>query len=138
MFDGKFILAPLVASMRIANFIVQVVEFLDALVGLRLEIRLFFQDPADFLVEAGDATPQPYDMSGRILKLRQFSPKKLTSFQFVESLEDIAGVTQGVETQPVGRKGFKLCLYRAHLTLEPLKRSPDLLDLSVQRRQFLL
>ena len=137
-FDGKFILAPLVASMRIVNFIVQVVEFLEALVDMRLEIRLSFQGAADLLVEAGDATPQPFDMSGGILDLRQFSPEESTSFQFVESVEDIAGVPQGVETQPVDRKGFKLCLYRAHLTLELRKRSPDLLDLRVQRHQFLL
>ena len=137
-FDGKFMLAPLVASIRIVNFIVQVVEFIEASVRLRLEFRLFFEGPADFPVETGDATPKPYDMSGGILNLRQFSPEELTSFQFVESVEEIAGVPQGVETQPVGRKGFKLCLCRAHLTLQLRKRSPDLLDLRVQRRQFLL
>ena len=136
-FDGKFFLASLVASMRIPNFIVQVVKFLEALVALRLEIRLFFQGPTDFAVESGDATPQAYDMSGGILKLHCF-PEELTSSQFFESVKGIAGVPQGVETQPVDRKGFKLCLYRAHLTLELRKRSLDLLDLRVQRRQFLL
>ena len=120
------------------NFLVQAVEFIEALVDLRLEIRLFFQDPADFLVEAGDAAPQPCHMSGGILELRHVSPEELTGFQFVQSVEGIAGVPQGVETLPVGGKGFKLCLYRAHLAFEHRKRSPDLLDLRVQRRQFLL
>jgi hypothetical protein len=62
----------------------------------------------------------------------------LTSLQFVESVEEIADLPQGVETQSVDRKGFKLSLYRAHPNLEIPKRSPDLLDLRVQRRQFLL
>jgi hypothetical protein len=136
--DGEFFIAPLVAGMRIVYFIVQAVEFIEAPVRLCLETRLFFQDPADFPVEAGDVAPQPCDAPGGILDLRQFSPEELTGFQFVESVEEIAGVPQGVETEPVGGKGFKLCVYRTHLALELRQRSPGLFDLRVKRRQFLL
>ena len=136
--DGEFFLAPLVAGMRIVYFNVQAVEFIEAPVRLRLEMGLFFQDPADLPVEAGDVGPQPCDTPGGILDLRQFSPEELTGFQLVESVEEIAGLPQGVETEPVCGKGCKLCVYRAHLTLELCQRSPDLLDLRVKRRQFLL
>ncbi len=137
-YDGIFTVAPLVPIIRLVNFIFQAVEFVEALVRLRLEMRLFIQNPADFIVEAGDATPQPLHMSGGILDLRRLSPEELTGFQLVQPIKEIAGLPQGVETHPVRRKGFKLCLYRADLTLERRKPSPGLLDLRVQRRQFLL
>ena len=136
-FDDKFLLAPLVTGIRVVNFVVQAVEFVEALVDLSLELRLSFQDPADFLVEAGDAAPHPCDVSRGIVAPRHFSPEELAGLQLGEPIEDVAGLPQGVETLPVGGKGFQLSLCRAHLTLEPGERSPHLLDLRVQRRQFL-
>jgi hypothetical protein len=72
-----------------------------------------------------------------MLDLRDSFPKKFIRFQFFQLVECIADIPQGIEPLSIGGKRFQLCLYNAQLTFERLAFLPDLLDLCVQRRQFL-
>lgn len=122
--------------MGFADLIEQVVQLVQTLVGLRLERRPFSQNRLDLPFEAGHSPPQPIDMSGGI-NPRHHIPKKLTRFQLSQPVEGIAGIPQGLEPLSAGGKRCEFCLHHAQLTLEPLEFSPGLLDLRVQRRQFL-
>jgi hypothetical protein len=118
--------------MGIAYLLEQVVQFIEAVVDLRLESRLPFQNPPDLPFETGNPTSQSIYVSGGIADLRHSFPKELARFQFGQLVEGIAGIPQGVEPLPVGGKRFELCLYQAQITFENLEFPSSLLDLRVQ------
>jgi hypothetical protein len=76
-------------------------------------------------------------MPGGILDSRDPFPKKSPRFQFPQPIECIANFPQGIESLSGGGELFELSLYNVQLTVERFTFFPDLLDLRVQRRQFL-
>jgi hypothetical protein len=76
-------------------------------------------------------------VSGGTFGLREAFPEEFIRFQFPQLVERIADIPQGIEPLSIGGKLFELCLYNTQLTFEGLVFLPGLLDLRVQRRQFL-
>ena len=136
LYDVLF-LAPFFTVIRTTYFILQDVEFIQALIYLLPERCLFFQDPADLPLEAGNLAPRPFQRSGVILCLRNSSPEEFIRFHFLQLVERVAGVPQGIEPLSFGGKCFQLRLYRSQLTYQHVMFLPCLLDLQVQLFQFL-
>ena len=99
---------------------------------------MFFYNPPDFLLEAGDTGSHPFQASGGIPGFGNFFPEESVRFHFSKFVECVAYVAQSIESLSINGKRVELCFDCAQLTFERLEFSLDLLDLSFQWRQFLL
>ncbi|HEY6012325.1 MAG TPA: hypothetical protein VIX18_12755, partial [Nitrospirota bacterium] len=111
--------------------------FIVTLIDLPPERCLFFQNPPDFSVKAGNPASHPLQMSGDACGLRNSLPEEFIRFQFPQLAERIADIPQEIETPPVRGKRFQLCVNNAQLAFQRLLFLPGLLDPFVQLRQFL-
>ena len=99
---------------------------------------MFFYYPPGFLLEAGDTGSHLFQLSGRIPGSGNFIPEESVRFHFTKFIECVAYVAQGIESLSINGERAQLSLHSARLTFERLEFLPGLLDLSFQRREFLL
>ena len=135
--DDELFLAPLFAGVSFANLFVQVIQFVEMLLDLRLEGLLFFQDPPDLLLEAGDPVPQPFHVSGGVPDLRQPRPRTARPPPVRPACRGRRRPPARHRSAAFGGKRLELCLDNPQITFEHLELALGLLDLRVQGRQFL-